>query len=94
MPTYTSSIFFICINLFTYKLTIEQPHRSTNAENETIPGITYQKLDLVLAALKKGLPDDTICERVKVAPEILTRVRQLTELSARLRNPIPYPALR
>ena len=61
--------------------------------DETALGIPYEKLDLVLHALKEGLPQADIADRVEVSPAAVKRVKQLVELSERFRKTVPYPEL-
>ncbi|MFO7952491.1 MAG: hypothetical protein R6U91_06780 [Bacillota bacterium] len=53
--------------------------------------ITYQELDQILYALNKGYSEDEITVRLKIAPEVVKRIKQFVTLSNRLRKPVPYP---
>jgi len=61
--------------------------------DETALQVTYEKLDLILYALRKGYLEEEIGKEVETTPETVTRVKQFVQLSERLRKPIPSPKL-
>ncbi|MGQ9780327.1 MAG: NAD(+) synthase [Bacillota bacterium] len=61
--------------------------------DEKALGISYEKLDLILYALKEGLSEADIADRVEVSPAAVKRVKRLVELAERFRQTVPYPEL-
>ncbi len=61
--------------------------------DETALGITYEKLDLVLSALRKGYSAEKIAEQLALPPEAVERIKNIVTSSKHLREPVPYPAI-